>query len=141
MKQRLLSFLGSSILLIFYISFGCNTTFGQEVNDFYWLEKKPKELPVRVRGNLSTGKILLFIQGGLGEHGIDFATIDYWGLKKTLEPNIAIAYYDQRGLHKPKRKLKKEQITLKQYSKDIQSLILSLKKRYDADIWLMGHGV
>lgn len=111
----------------------------QKINDFFWMEKKPKELPVSVRGNLDSKRIILFIQGGFGEHGLDFAAVDYWGLKKHLEPELAIAYYDQRGLHTSKRKLKREDISYAKYSDDILDIAEELKERYQADIWLMGH--
>jgi pimeloyl-ACP methyl ester carboxylesterase len=111
----------------------------QKINDFFWMEKKPKELPVRVRGNLDSKRIILFVQGGFGEHGLDFAAIDYWGLKKHLEANLAMAYYDQRGLHTSKRQLKREDISYAKYSEDILRIAEKLKERYKADIWLMGH--
>lgn len=96
-------------------------------------------LPVLIRGNLTNGKMLLFVQGGPGETAIDFARSDYPNWKKNLETEVAIAYYDQRGLNQKVTTIDSTKITYLQYAKDLLAIAKALQKRYKTDIHLIGH--
>ena len=111
----------------------------QQVKDFYYAEPETKNLPVFVRGTLESNKILLYIQGGGADNGIDFGRSDYPKWKNTLEKKVAIAYFDQRGLNKSVNKIDTSKINRKQISKDIIAIAESLKEKYKADIYLFGH--
>lgn len=111
----------------------------QKVKDFYYAEPETKNLPVFVRGTLESNKILLYIQGGGADNGIDFGRSDYPKWKNTLEKKVAIAYFDQRGLNKSVKKIDTSKINRKQISKDIIAIAESLKEKYQADIYLFGH--
>jgi pimeloyl-ACP methyl ester carboxylesterase len=111
----------------------------QKVKDFYYVEPGTKNLPVFIRGDLESNKILLYIQGGGAENGIDFGRSDYPKWEKTLETKVAIAYYDQRGLSRSPIKIDTSKINKKQISKDIIAIAKSLKDKYDTDIYLFGH--
>ena len=125
-----------SILLLFSIL----TVNGQKkVNKFYRLKYEGEKIPIKLRGNLSQKKILLFITGGPGEHAIDFALSDYPHWKRSLEKEVAIAYYDQRGLGRPVRKIDSTQITLAQYSRDINTMVDFLSETYQAEVYLLAH--
>tara|TARA_R110002126_G_scaffold290356_1_gene447131 strand:- start:10008 stop:11051 length:1044 start_codon:yes stop_codon:yes gene_type:complete len=111
----------------------------QKVKDFYYVEPETKNLPVFLRGNLESNKILLYIQGGGADNGIDFARSDYPKWKNTLETEVAIAYFDQRGLNRSAKKIDTSKINRRQISKDIIAIAESLKDKYNADIYLFGH--
>jgi|SRR6056297_1637196 len=111
----------------------------QKVKDFYYVEPETKNLPVFIRGNLDSNKILLYIQGGGADNGIDFGRSDYPKWKNTLETKVAIAYFDQRGLNRSTKKIDTAKINKRQISKDIIAIARSLKDKYDADIYLFGH--
>ena len=111
----------------------------QTVNNFYFVEPETKNLPVFIRGNLSSNKILLFVQGGSAENGIDFGRSDYPNWKNSLETKVAIAYFDQRGLNRPVNKIDTTKINSAQSLKDIISIAKSLKEKYHAEIYLFGH--
>lgn len=111
----------------------------QTVKDFFYAEKENKELPVYVRGNLKNNTILLYVAGSYGDNAIDFARSDYPGWKNTLEKECAIAYYDKRGLNKRLNKIDEELITWDQFGQDILSIVTTLRKRYQSDIYVMGH--
>ena len=81
----------------FLILISCNLS-AQSVKDFFYVEKEKKELPVLVKGNLAKKTILLYVSGSYGDNSIDFARADYPNWKNTLEKEVAIAYYDKRGL-------------------------------------------
>jgi len=126
------------ILILVLLTF-CTRTQAQSIKDFFYVEPKSKNLPVFIRGNLDSKKILLFVQGGPGENGIDFGRADYpkWG--ETLETEVAIAYFDQRGLNKSVKHIDTTQITSLQVGEDIISIAKTLKERYHAEIYLFGH--
>ncbi|OJJ16980.1 hypothetical protein BKI52_30145 [marine bacterium AO1-C] len=111
----------------------------QKVKDFYYLEPKTKNLPVFVRGDLTSKKILLYVQGGGADNGIDFGRSDYPKWKKTLEKKVAIAYFDQRGLNRSVKKIDTSKINQKQVLRDIISIAQSLKEKYNANIYLFGY--
>jgi len=111
----------------------------QKIKDFFYIEKESKELPVFVRGNLKNDKLLLFIQGGDAEKGIDFGRSNYPGWKNTLESDVAIAYFDQRGLNKRVNKIDTTKINPDQVCKDILLIAQTLKNKYQTEIYLIGH--
>ncbi len=111
----------------------------QTVKDFFYVEPETKNLPVFIRGNLSTHKIILFVQGGPAHNGIDFGRSDYPKWKNTLETEVAIAYFDQRGLNRSVKKIDTTSVNPTQVSIDIISIARALKEKYKADIYLLGH--
>ena len=125
-----------TLLLLAFISLDLQA---QQVKEFFYLEAEDYEFPVFVRGNLDGKKLILFVQGGPGETAIDFARSDYPKWKNTLEQDCVIAYYDQRGLNQRVKKIAANKITYDQYSRDIIALGKALQKKYEADIYLMGH--
>ncbi|UAB82263.1 alpha/beta hydrolase [Marixanthomonas sp. SCSIO 43207] len=113
----------------------------QKVKDFYYVEPETKNLPVFIRGNLESKKILLYVQGGGAENGIDFGRSDYPKWKNTLEKEVAIAYFDQRGLNRSVKKIDTSKINSTQVLKDIILIAKSLKEKYKTDIYLFGHSM
>lgn len=122
----------------FFILISCNLS-AQSVKDFFYVEKEKKELPVLVRGSLAKKTILLYVSGSYGDNAIDFARADYPNWKNTLEKEVAIAYYDKRGLNKRVSRIDTTQINWGQNSKDILKITTFLKDKYKAKIFLMGH--
>ncbi len=114
-------------------------SFAQRTKNYIKLEFEGTEFHILVRGNASSQKLLLFIQGGPGEYAIDFARSDYPKWKKGLEKEVLIAYVDQRGLHQKLKQIDSSKITYKQYSRDIFHIACQLKERYEAKVYLMGH--
>lgn len=127
-----------AVLITFIIS---GVRAQEKLNHFYYVEPGTKDLPVFVRGNIEPKKILLYIQGGGAENGIDFGRSDYPKWKNTLERKVAIAYFDQRGLNKNTRKIDASKINEKQVLEDIITIARSLYEKYDAEIHLFGHSM
>lgn len=123
------------LLLLFPFEF----IYSQQVEDFFHVNVENYEFPVFVRGNLDSNKILLFVQGGPGATAIDFARSDYPGWKNTLEQEVTIAYYDQRGLNQKVKNIDSTKISYHQYSKDLLGIAKQLKNKYQAEIYLLGH--
>ncbi|WP_298515450.1 alpha/beta hydrolase [uncultured Kordia sp.] len=127
------------ILLMYVLLLVNQFVFAQKVKDFFYVEPEAKNLPVFVRGNLNNETILLFVQGGTAENGIDFGRSDYPRWKTSLETKIAIAYFDQRGLNKSVKKIDTTMINSTQVAKDIIAIAKELQQRYQANIYLFGH--
>lgn len=111
----------------------------QDVKHFYYVEPETKNLPVFIRGNLAPKKILLYVQGGGAENGVDFGRSDYPRWKSSLETKFAVAYFDQRGLNRRVKNIDTPCINNTQVLKDIISIAKSLQEKYKAAIYLFGH--
>lgn len=130
------------ILFLFFLLSNCtkDVELQEQADDFFHLEEKGAYLPLWVRGNTASGKILLYIQGGPGLNTIDFAAVDYAGWKKNLEKNYALAYWDQRGTGNSQGVYELESVNLKQYLIDLRKIVLFLKNQYpENEIYLFGH--
>lgn len=109
-------------------------------NDFYHLEMEKAFIPVWVRGNTQSNTILLYIQGGPGLAAIDAAVIDFKEWEPTLEKEVAIAYYDQRGLGNKQGEFDLSKITIDQYLRDLDGVVRFLKNQYTGTkVILFGH--
>lgn len=126
------------LLLLLVVSTIANA---QKAKDFFYAEPETKSLPVFVRGDVGSKKIILYVQGGDAENGIDFGRSDYPKWKNSLETKVAIAYFDQRGLNMAARKIDTSKINTRQVSKDIIAIAKALKEKYNAEIHLMGHSL
>jgi len=109
------------------------------IKDFIKIEFDEYDFPVLVRGNIDSGKLLVFVQGGPGETAIDFARSDYPKWKNSLEKELAIAYYDQRGLNGKVSQIDSSKITYQQFGLDALGIADYLKNEYKVDVYLFGH--
>ncbi len=133
------------IMLVLASLFTCacsedNDLTTSDADYFFHLEEEGAYLPVWLRGNIASNRILLYIQGGPGLNTMDFATVDYAGWENTLERDYAVAYYDQRGTGNAQGDFELETVTLTQYLKDLRKIIAVLKDQYpNAEVYLFGH--
>ena len=131
------------ILLITLISFSCSQeSFEIRRNEDTLFHTKVGDalLPVLVRGNTESKKIILYINGGPGLTCIDVAHADLFNWKNGLEDKFAVAYYDQRGCGNAQGNFNENTLTIAQYIKDLDAIISVLKEKYDdPDIFLMAH--
>lgn len=127
--------------VLFLAPVSCNKDFDLSAssNDFFHVLHDGYYLPVMVRGNTSSHKILLFIQGGPALNALDFARIDYPGWKNTLEKDYAIAYYEPRGMGNRQGTFDLNDISIDKYLEDIHQVATVLKNKYNAEIDLLGH--
>lgn len=127
-------------LLLFVLSCSKEGDIAPNINEQFHVEIEGALLPVKVRGNTASQKIILFINGGPGGTGLDVSELDPGDWKNNLENDFAIAYYDQRGTGNTQGKIDESSITLVQYIDDIKAIITVLKHRYKScKIYLMGH--
>jgi len=136
----------NKIAFIAVVIFSLNIT-GNELlcathseNCFFHVKIEGTEIPVLVRGNIRSDKLILYINGGPGLTSIDVARADMYNWSAGLEENFAMAYYDQRGCGNAQGNFDESTLTISQYIKDLDAIITVLNAKYkNADIYLMGH--
>lgn len=107
---------------------------------FFHVQIEGTELPVWVKGNTSSKKFILYINGGPGLTSIDIARADMFDWSSGLEENFAMVYYDQRACGNAQGNIDENTLTIAQYVKDLDAIIKVLQSEYDdPDIFLMGH--
>lgn len=132
--KRLIILLFSSFLI------SCESfEIGPDANDLFHVKVGDAILPVLVKGNTASGKIILFVNGGPGLTSIDVGESNLLNWDK-IESGFAIAYLDQRGTGNSQGNFKVESVNNQQYVLDIQATIRVLKAKYGSpDIILMSH--
>ena len=111
-----------------------------DADTFFHVKIKGTELPVWVKGNTESSKLIVYINGGPGLTSIDVAKADMFDWSTGLEDNFAMVYYDQRGCGNAQGNFDVNTLTVSQYIKDLDAIIAVLKEKYnDPDIYLMGH--
>lgn len=109
-------------------------------DDFFHVKSGDTELPVWVKGNTDSKKMIIYINGGPGATSIDIARADMFTWSSGLEENFAMVYYDQRGCGNAQGNLNDNSITIDQFVEDLNAIIAVLEARYDdPKIYLMGH--
>lgn len=91
-----------------------------ETDTFFHVKVDGAVLPVWIKGNTASKKIVIFINGGPGLTSLDIASIDMLGWAEKLEKEFAIAYYDQRGTGNAQGNIDPNSITMEQYIKDLR---------------------
>jgi pimeloyl-ACP methyl ester carboxylesterase len=130
------------LFLLLSLNFSCNESpeISIHADDFFNIEENNAVLPIWIRGNTSSGKIILFLQGGPASPAIDFARIDYPGWRKTLEKDFAIVYFDYRGVGNKQGTFDLNTISYDQYMTDIHKILLFLKAKYNnPELYILGH--
>ena len=140
MKQKLKSILTIVCLAAMIIS--CKKgkfKLSTHTNEIFHVKNGDYLIPVLVRGNTASKKILLYIQGGPGYSSLDFARVDYPNWKNSLEVDYAVAYYDQRGTGNKQGNFSQGDLVLTTWIEDLSKVALFLEKAYGAEIIMMGH--
>ncbi len=140
MKKKLKSTLAMVFLAIIAIS--CKKEkfkLSSQTNEMFHVKNDDYLIPVLVRGNTASKKILLYIQGGPGYASLDFAQVDYPNWKNSLEVDFAVAYYDQRGTGNKQGDFSQGDLVLSTWIEDLSKVAVFLEKAYGAEIIMMGH--
>ncbi|MEJ1238742.1 alpha/beta hydrolase [Chryseolinea sp. T2] len=105
--------------------------------DFFYLVNKDAQMPVSVRGNISSGVLIVFLHGGPGG-----TALQKIGLKafNELEKNYGMVFWDQRASGSSQGNSAISDLNLNQFTEDLDKLIDLLRYRYkNSKIFLMGH--
>ncbi len=110
-----------------------------KADDFFHVETEGAKLPVWVRGNTASRKILLYVNGGPGLSTLDLFEIGLLDWSESLESEFAVAYFDPRGTGNAQGNYSEDDMSLAQSLRDIDAVIAILSDGYDAKIILFGH--
>ncbi len=108
-----------------------------KLDDTFYVRSRGADMPVWVRGDLSTSNVMLvLISGGPGGPGIFFA--DSPGFVR-LSKKYGVAFWDQRLSGSSTGTAGVETLTLDQYAEDLDAVVQVLKQRHgDPKIVLLG---
>lgn len=105
--------------------------------DFFYLVNKNAQMPVSVRGKVDSGVLIVFLHGGPG--GTALQKIGLHAFNE-LEKSYGMVFWDQRASGSSQGNSALSDLTLDQFTEDLDKLIDLLRTRYDApEIFLMGH--
>jgi pimeloyl-ACP methyl ester carboxylesterase len=123
------------ILLSITLGLTACTKTGLPVSDDLRLRHKGADMPIWVRGNMDSRKIVLYLHGGPGECAMCLR--DYFS---AVEEKAAVAYWDQRIAGSASGNADPATLTYPQFAEDLEMAVRLLKKTYpDAEIYLLGH--
>jgi pimeloyl-ACP methyl ester carboxylesterase len=99
------------------------------------LRHKGADMPIWVRGNLASQKIVLFLHGGPGD-----CAMCYRHYLKGLERDVAVAYWDQRAAGSSSGHTDPATLTYEQFGEDAYYVIKLLNQQYpQAEVYLLAH--
>lgn len=127
---------------LFLIAFSSCERFDSvpEADTFFHVKIDGAELPVWVKGNTASEKLIIFINGGPGLTTLDIAEADLLGWSADLEEEFAMVYYDQRGTGNVLGNLDPATINMAQYVKDLDAIVEVLLDKYNSSkVFLLGH--
>ena len=99
------------------------------------LRHKGANMPIWVRGNAQSNKIILFVHGGPGD-----CSMCYRYYLKGLETETMVAYWDQRVAGSSTGKVPEQTLRYAQFGEDMAYVVKLLKRQYpNAQIYLLAH--
>ncbi|MCB0481823.1 MAG: alpha/beta hydrolase [Flavobacteriales bacterium] len=133
MRTLLLIYLGSALF------FSCKKDQDlSSISETIYVRNKSADMPVYMRGNMSSKVIILIVHGGPGGNGLEYRTGRF---SEELEAHYAVAYWDQRGNGMSHGKFKKSEMTIDNMVHDMYAVIKVLKAKYgnDVRVFALGH--
>lgn len=107
-------------LCISCVFFSCKKTTVTNLDNYYFVKIGSVALPVRVCGNPNSQTAVIFVHGGPGSTAQNERSYSYW---KAIEANYKVIYYDQRGSGYTQGNVNTSDMTLEQFSEDLDNII------------------
>ncbi|WP_266367058.1 alpha/beta fold hydrolase [Tellurirhabdus rosea] len=100
-----------------------------------FLRHKGANMPIWVKGNRASDKIVLFLHGGPGD-----CSMCYRYYLQDLEKDVMMAYWDQRVAGSSSGKVDPATLRYAQFGEDLELVVKLLRRQYpNARIYLLGH--
>lgn len=120
-----------------FVSLALMLTGCQVPGDTLFVRSQDADMPLLVKGNTGSKRLILVLHGGPGGTAIPFSNLSAF---KELEKDYGVAYWDQRGAGDAQGNATPASLTLDQHVKDLDLVVEVLKKRYaGSQVFLMGH--
>ncbi len=111
-----------------------------QVRDHLFVSTDDAVLPVAVFGNIDSGTLILFESGGPSGPSIAERAVGYTPFQDTLEPHMAVAWYDRRGTGNATGDYSEADQSMGQLLADLDAVVAVLDARYAPDRFvLMSH--
>jgi pimeloyl-ACP methyl ester carboxylesterase len=105
--------------------------------EYFFLKNNGAVLPVWIRGNLSSGIILVTVHGGPGGSGHTLLLSEGF---RQLEKNYAVLYWDQRYSGLSQGNPDKSTLTIGQFIDDVSKIVQLARSKYpSAKLFMLGH--
>lgn len=125
------------IITIFLVVFSCDFMSSDAVEDNFFIQRDESIMPVWVRGNPESDKILIILHGGPGGSSYHYLMQE---LFTPIENKYIVAYYDQRASGQSQGNTDPSSLTLDNFSEDVDLLVDTLKTIYNPeDIYILAH--
>jgi pimeloyl-ACP methyl ester carboxylesterase len=122
-------------LYLAFFFFGCDDPHGTSTSRNLRLRHGGADMPIWVRGNLASNKLLLFLHGGPGD-----CAMCYRHYLQGIESEFAVAYWDQRLAGSSSGRVDVRTLTYAQFKEDTELVIDLLRQEFpNSQIYLMGH--
>jgi len=123
------------LFIILSVTFFACSDDDSSVRDTFYLRNDGADMPIWVRGNLNADKIMIFFHGGPGD-----CAMCYRYYLKGLEPEMAVAYWDQRIAGSSSGNADPATLNYEQFGEDALYAISLLKQQYpNKKIYIMAH--
>lgn len=123
--------------ILFFFVFSCKKDSLNKEGDYFFLRNDGADMPVWVRGNMSSNVFIIHLHGGPGGSSINEAEQQVF---RNLETEYALVYWDQRGSGCSQGKAKPESMNMDQFVEDLENLIAVINSKYqNPKIFLLGH--
>jgi len=123
------------IILLFILLTCRDDTFYS--GDFFYLVNTGAQMPVSVRGKISSGVFILFIHGGPGGTALQKIGLPAFN---ELEKSYATVFWDQRSSGSSQGNSPDNLLNLNQFVEDLDKLVDLIQYKYNKPkIFLMGH--
>ncbi len=93
---------------------------GDQVDNYYFVKVGNVALPVRVCGNINADVAIVFVHGGPGGSAQTERSNIYWN---EIEKYYKVIYYDQRGSGLTQGNVKPSEMTIEQFSEDLDNIV------------------
>lgn len=123
--------------ILFFFLFSCKKDSLNKEGDYFFLRNDGADMPVWVRGNMSSNVFIIHLHGGPGGSSINDAEQQVF---RNLETEYALVYWDQRGSGCSQGKAQPESMNMDQFVEDLEKLITVINSKYqNPKIFLLGH--
>ncbi|GAB5539055.1 MAG: hypothetical protein Salg2KO_11580 [Salibacteraceae bacterium] len=127
-----------SAIILALVLFGCQKTAPEALNETIYVERNGAKMPVYVRGNITSNKMIIVVHGGPGGNGLEYRSGVYSNM---LEAEFAVAYWDQRGQGMSQGNYGIDAVSIDEMVDDLRAVVLTMKNAYNSDlqVFLLGH--
>lgn len=121
------------VTLLILLMVSCDFPYYSD-GDYFFVEYNNAVMPVWVKGNEASDKIILFIHGGPGGSAIDFALVGF----EDLEEQFQVAYWDQPASGQSQGNYDVSKASVEDFSNALDNVVITLEHLYAKPIVLYG---